>query len=62
MIGAEIFVLRGSRGEVGVNGPAEMDGDVVESRESSSATTTFAGMPRRMTGIGQDRPPPWSRK
>ena len=47
VVGAEMFVLKGGRGVVGVDGSADEDGDIVGGRELSSATTTSAGVPLR---------------
>jgi hypothetical protein len=43
--GAEIAVLGGKEGVVGVDGSSEVDGDDIEGWERSSARTTSAGVP-----------------
>ena len=43
--GAEIAVLEGREGVVGVDGSSEVDGDDIEGWERSSARTTSAGVP-----------------
>jgi hypothetical protein len=43
--GAEIAVLEGKEGVVGVDGSSEVDGDDIEGWERSSARTTSAGVP-----------------
>lgn len=45
MFGAEMVVLEGNEGDVGVDGLSEVDGDNIGCWECSSARTTSAGVP-----------------
>jgi hypothetical protein len=50
--GAEIAVLEGKEGVVGVDGSSEVDGDDIEGWERSSARTTSAGVPPGESSLG----------
>jgi hypothetical protein len=49
--GAEIAVLEGKEGVVGVDGSSEVDGDDILGWERSSARTTSAGVPLRESSL-----------
>ena len=51
--GAEIAVLEGKEGVVGVDGSSEVDGDDIEGWERSSARTTSAGVPPGECSLGR---------
>jgi hypothetical protein len=51
--GAEIAVLEGREGVVGVDGSSEVDGDDIEGWERSSARTTSAGVPLGVVSLGR---------
>lgn len=51
--GAEIAVLEGKEGVVGVDGSSEADGDDIEGWERSSARTTSAGVPPGESSLGR---------
>jgi hypothetical protein len=56
--GAEIAVLEGKEGVVGVDGSSEVDGDNILGWERSSARTTSAGVPPGESSLGWS---PWRR-
>ena len=51
--GAEISVLEGKEGVVGVDGSSEVDGDDILGWERSSARTTSAGVPLGEGSLGR---------